>query len=355
MKTTVLNKLRKVFPLLIFILFSIAIVNNPYASITGARQGLMFCAQTVVPCLFPFTVAGIFLNKSGGILYFSKVFNKISSMVFKINGTELSIFLLSLVGGYPMGAKLIGEMQKQGQITKKRAYFLLTFCINASPTFFISAVGIGIFSSKYVGIILFLANLLSSVTLILLLSRISFKNESFIHQKNTFYTLGDSLVLSVKESSEIFLGICGFITIFSTLNSLLNEIIKSKWLKMVLTVLFEVTTACELVSKENTKIYIYSFIISFGGLSTIFQILTCLNGCNINFLYLFLSRIFQGLLSSLYCFLFFKIFPTALPTFSTHNNIILNNTTSLIPTLSLVAFGGLYLIYLNRYFLSKNT
>lgn len=355
MKSTAFKKFRTAIPIIIFSLFSIGIIKFPYASITGARQGLSFCVQTVIPCLFPFTVVGIFLNKSGGILYLNKVFNKVSQPILKINGTEFSIFLLSLVGGYPMGAKIIGEMQREGKITKKRAYFLLTFCINASPTFFISAVGIGIFSSKYVGVILFFANLLSSVTYILLLGRITFKDESVKYKKDIFYTFGDSLVLSVKESAEIFLGICGFVTIFSTLNSLLNEIIEADWLKLVLGVLFEVTTACDLASKENIHIYFYSFIITFGGLSTIFQILTCLNDCNISFVYLFLSRLIGGILSSLYCFIFFKIFPAALPTFSTHNNIILNRTTPLIPTLSLIVLGILYLIYINRCFLGKNT
>lgn len=355
MKKTVFIRFHKAFPIIIFILFSLAIINNPGAAISGARNGLVFTGETVIPCLFPFTVGGIFLYKSGGIFRLSQIFDRFSRPILKLSGKEFAIFLLSLIGGYPMGAKLIGEMKRQGEITTRRAQFLLTFCVNASPTFFISAIGVGIFSSKTIGLILFMANILSSITCIYIFYKFSGKDLRLKSNHNTSFCFGDSLVLSVKETSEIFLNISGFIVLFSTLNSLVGEIITSRLLKLVLGIMFEVTTACNMASKDNLAVYFYSFIISFGGLSTIFQILTCLSECSISFAYLFLTRVFQGLFSSFYTYILFKLFPVLMPTYATHKNLIIANATPSISTLSLLVLGILYLIYINRCFLRKNT
>ena len=108
----------------------------PAISASGAKEGLMLCGSIIIPSLFPFTFCVMFINKSG-ILKFLKPLNPITQFLFHLNYYEFSLFLLSLIGGYPLGAKLLN----QSGINDKKAKIMINYCINAGPAFVVLAVG----------------------------------------------------------------------------------------------------------------------------------------------------------------------------------------------------------------------
>lgn len=50
-------------------------------------------------------------------------------------------FLLGMLCGYPMGAKLASDMYESHKISRREAEYLTTFCNNASPSFIITYLG----------------------------------------------------------------------------------------------------------------------------------------------------------------------------------------------------------------------
>ena len=76
-----------------------------------------------------------------------------------------SVVLLSLIGGYPMGAKSIAGLLEQGRLDRATAQRMLPFCCCAGPSFIITAVGSGMFGSAQAGILLYLVQLFVSILL----------------------------------------------------------------------------------------------------------------------------------------------------------------------------------------------
>ncbi|MCQ2556285.1 MAG: hypothetical protein MJ149_03030, partial [Clostridia bacterium] len=86
-----------------------------------------------------------------------KIFNK----VYNAPPTSLSIFLLSALSGYSMGAKLICSMQQKGLYTKQQAQRMFAFCSLSGPTFMLGTVGLAFLKSYMAGIVIAISNLLA--------------------------------------------------------------------------------------------------------------------------------------------------------------------------------------------------
>ena len=136
------------------------IITNPTICTQGAITGLLLCSRIIIPSLFPFTVCVIFILKSG-VLNNLNFLNKLTIKIWGISSQMFAIFLLSLIGGYPLGAKILNE----SEIDSKTAGKMLYFCVNAGPAFIILAVGLGHFNSKEIGYLLFFSHIFSSIIL----------------------------------------------------------------------------------------------------------------------------------------------------------------------------------------------
>ena len=78
-----------------------------------------------------------------------------------------SIFLLSLIGGYPIGAKLIEEASISGRVDRRTYHSLICCCINAGPAFTVIAVGEGLFGSETLGYYFFVSHSVSAFILLI--------------------------------------------------------------------------------------------------------------------------------------------------------------------------------------------
>ena len=56
-------------------------------------------------------------------------------------------FIMSVLSGYPMGAKVVGDLKRSGEITLREAKRLMSFCSTSGPAFMAGAVGAGMLGS----------------------------------------------------------------------------------------------------------------------------------------------------------------------------------------------------------------
>ncbi|MBE6974953.1 MAG: hypothetical protein E7436_05635 [Ruminococcaceae bacterium] len=106
-------------------------------AIQGASEGIRLCLQTVIPSLFPFFVLSSILTAhltdSGGFRFLGRLFH--------IPAGAESIFAVGLLGGYPVGARLIAEACRRGDLHRRDGDRMLMFCSNAGPAFIFGLVG----------------------------------------------------------------------------------------------------------------------------------------------------------------------------------------------------------------------
>lgn len=90
-----------------FVLFVIGLVTFSSSNLTAAKSGLKLWANNVVPSLFPFFIATNLLSHTNIINYISKKCNKFMRPIFNVPGESAYAFVLGLISGYPMGAKIV--------------------------------------------------------------------------------------------------------------------------------------------------------------------------------------------------------------------------------------------------------
>ena len=102
--------------------------------------------ETVVGDLtaYPSSVYDPYRNSGAHRLDYKNFYNQLLlffKVVFGLSPGGAYVFLLGLLTGYPMGAKLTADLYYAGKISRQEAEYLLTFCNNPSPAFLITYVG----------------------------------------------------------------------------------------------------------------------------------------------------------------------------------------------------------------------
>ncbi|MDO4608383.1 MAG: hypothetical protein Q4B40_04245 [Clostridia bacterium] len=336
----IINK--KLFPYFCIFLIIMLII-SPEISHDGVIKGLLISANVIIPSLFPFTVCVLLLLKSQ-ISIKNKFLNNLTYKLFGFEFDIFIIFVLSLIGGYPVGAKLISELYSQKSINKTAANILLIYCVNAGPAFILSAVGCGMFSSYKIGVILLLSHIFSSILIAILLSaklkKIKFNNTAKINTKS----FSEIFVSCVADATKSMIQICGFIVIFSAINAYLEYFFKNYAIINKLTYFVEATSG---ISKTNNIIFV-SFLLGFAGISIWFQIFSITKDIKIKYLNFIFGRFLHGTISSILTFSLLKIFKINITVFSS-NSVITASCfcTNLSLSISLFIMLLIFLIYLS--------
>lgn len=307
-------KYKPFFYLTLFAVFTTCLTVFPTGGTSGALNGIEMCYKIIIPSLFPFMVASLLIYKIIGKIHFS---NKI--FVAKcLNNSRIIIFIISLIGGYPIGAKLIDEEYKIGNITKSSAEKMLGFCVNSGPSFIVIAVGAGILRSREIGFILLLANILASLMIALITFKKFEKCEK--RKENNNFIFSDEFVVSTYEASNSIISVCSFIIVFSsligTLNGIFNE--NNPILKFI-TLTLEITNG---IIIADGNILIISFLLGFSGFCVHFQVLSVCKNLRPNYIRFFCYRLLHGLFSVLFTFLFLKLFKISYQTITIGNEYL---------------------------------
>lgn len=300
--------MKKAFNLLAVVLvsaFAFLIILRPEISLKSALSGVLLCGNVIIPSLFPFTFCVLFI-KSSGLLRFLKFLNPVTQKVFNQNFYEFTLFLLSLIGGYPLGAKLLS----QSGINAQKQKIMINYCINAGPAFIVLAVGKGVFKSTALGWMLFFSHIFSSLLIALILGRF-IKNDNIIPAIKPLNAV-NNFVISAADAAETVIKICGLVILFSCIGGYTEML--SLYIKPLkyLSLLLEVTNA---VFKTDNIIAV-SFLLGFSGVSIWCQVFSLLKNIKINYLTFIAFRILHGGFSGGITLMLLKIFKISRNTLS---------------------------------------
>ncbi|MBE6918421.1 MAG: sporulation protein [Ruminococcaceae bacterium] len=189
----------------------------------AVRQGLQLCAGSVVPSLFPFLVLSSLFLSLGGADLLSPRLQQTAGWVLGCSGTGVSVFFLSLLGGYPTGPRLIGQLCRAGRLSPQEAEHLLLFCNNAGPAFILGLVGLGRFGSLRIGIYLYLIHA-AAAAVIALLYRPRTPFTAPQEPRSPSPSFAEALVQSIGDAGSTMVQICSFVTFFYTALQLLTSL-----------------------------------------------------------------------------------------------------------------------------------
>lgn len=309
-----------ILSLVVFALI-IAIISNPTKYNASIMQGLNLFIVSVLPGLFPFMFLTKLLTSLGAVKHLSTKLSPITHFLFNTHGISSYVFIMSILSGYPIGAKLISDLYSANIISQNDAKKMCTFCTTSGPIFIIGSVGATMFGSARVGIILYLSHILSSILCGIIFAG-KRQNNNIKPQQQTHLTLPDNALSNTMLSTvENILLVGGYITIFFLLIDILTSIGLlgglTKALDAILSSagintpadglvsgLLEVTRGCKMLSGSISiwNICFACFIISFSGLSIILQSMNYLSKCKIKARYFMFVKCVHAVLSFIVCF-----------------------------------------------------
>lgn len=320
--------------LCLVLFFGFLIILKSDICIKFALSGLLLCGNVIIPTVYPFTFCVLFV-KNSGIFYILKPFNKITVKLFGLNFYEFSIFILSLIGGYPLGAKLLSDSKLS------KTQIMINYCINAGPAFIILAVGKGAFNSISIGWVLFFSHIFSSI-IIALLMKFKLNTERPPQTEKTLNAV-DNFVSSAAAAAETVIKICSIVIIFSVIGGYIEALSKYFNPLYYLGLLCEITNA---VFKCNNVITV-SFLLGFAGFGIWAQVFSMLKTVKINYVKFITFRIIHGGLSATLTLLLLKTFKITVSTFS--NGISFDYTlfkNGPVVAFSLIITGIIFIISL---------
>lgn len=292
----------------------------PLAIREGVTEGLSICFYTIIPSLFPFMTLSAYITKSNILSPVYKFLSPPSKLLFRQPPCSAPIIFMSMIGGFPIGIKMINEHLGNGQITKKQAQRLCLFCMNAGPAFTITAVGVNMLNSAKAGVIIYTSLCVSALFLGVASSFLGDKEEKTIKQKSQIQMPLSSLSASVSDSLQSVLGICAWVILFSSIINCIKTLNLNNTLYLFLASVLEVTKGCILTSGKMA-LPIISGIIGFGGICVHCQVLGHIKSIGIKYSHFLVSRILNGALAALISYILLLLFPVETDVFASADKI----------------------------------
>ena len=274
----------------------------------GALKGLVLCAGTVIPSVFPYMVLGDFVSSfllSNGLGIIELVF----SLPLKLSQTGGAIGLSGLLCGFPTAARISAEEYRRGSITKNEAIRTAALFSNPSPSFIIGAVGAGLFSSKRLGALLFISLLLSIYTVGILYRSGALKEDKGSPSlKHCF-----NFISSVRSAATASVTVFAFITFFRAGIEVLSALIGRGAIFSSLLPFIEISSAAEWLSCSSiTPLFLYlslGFSVGFGGICANFQCAAFLSDAGLPVRNFFALKLLLGAVCSIFSTLFLGLLP----------------------------------------------
>lgn len=287
--------------------------------IGSVRQSVTVCLSVIIPSLFAFMVISQIMISCGlaDILFFP--FYKVSSFWFKGSRRQFSVFLLSLIGGYPVGIKLLKELTAYNKNYTAIAEKMLCYCYCGSPAFIIQMVGLSVFGNADAGLIVYISNaaacLIIAVIVNLFSPRTEVEEKSLTGAKISLGIITGSIEKTVKALGVI----CGTILAFNVFLELMDHIgfmsvLENLGIDKIAAASFEISNLSLFQGNSYGWLPVFAGITSFGGLCIIVQTAALSEG-TIPLKKFIISRIPAALLSGVICSILTEISGIALESY----------------------------------------
>lgn len=327
---------------LLICLFTLLLIVFSNGNLLSAKKGLNLWANSVVPSLLPFFIATELLGYTNVISFLGNFLNKFMRPLFNVPGEGAFPFIMGIISGYPIGAKIVANFKEQGLCTSTEAERLIAFTNNSGPLFIVGTVGIGLFKDTKTGILLLITHILACITVGILFRWWKCKKNkrnSFFYattskavSKISLSNLGEVLSNSIMNSINTIFLIGGFVVLFSVIVSILNSSgclniickfllpisnvfgLSFDYLKGIVTGLIELTNgvcSVALIANKNISINIIicAFLLGFGGISVALQVLSITSKSKISIKPYLIGKLLQGTFAAFYTYIFIYTIP----------------------------------------------
>jgi sporulation integral membrane protein YlbJ len=309
-----------------FLLFASVLLALDRRYSVAVTNGISLWIACVLPALFPYFFITFLLSSLKITGKLSCFLSPLTTKLLNVSGLVGYAFIISVISGYPVGAKTVSDLKESGAIDDAESVRASCLCSTSSPMFLLGSVGNLMFKNSAFGILLFLSHLISAISVGIIFSFYKRKTrpkasppfKKSTHVDNVLYESALSSVLSVLVVGALITVFYLLTELLLSLNvltpliNLLTLLVKDKnTAKSIVLGLFECTKGLSLLSSTPFNLFslpISSLICSFGGLSVIAQSVAYLKKAKIKTAPFILSKIISAVISFFISLLFSAVF-----------------------------------------------
>lgn len=266
---------------------------SPQVSL-AVQEGLSLCYRTIFPSLFPFFVLSTLLISLGFADILGRGLDGPMRLLFHLNGRCAPALILGLLGGYPVGARTLLSLYREGSCTREEAERLLAFCNNCGPAFILSVAGATALKSQKAGILLYLIHVLSA-----LCTGLFFRGNHIPRKmppkpftpKTDFVS---TFVSAVQTAFSSMLSVCSFVVFFTVLLRPMRSFTQNGLLIGIV----ELFNGVCALHAAKTDFIAAAALIGWGGLSVHAQTLALLCDADLSLRHYFKGKALQAIMSA---------------------------------------------------------
>lgn len=132
--------MKKILFILTALSLFILLFSHPAVIASGCTLGLTLWYSAVLPSLLPFLIFSGLLIRTGLFRCLNRIYAPVLGRIFHISEEGCYAVLLGFLCGFPMGAKVIADLVRERHISAEEGTYLLGFCNNVSPAFFLNYI-----------------------------------------------------------------------------------------------------------------------------------------------------------------------------------------------------------------------
>lgn len=271
-------------------------------------EGMSLAVRCVVPSSFPFMIISD-LYVSYGHPEKIKSVEWLAYRLLGLPASAIGALICGNVGGFPIGAKITGDLYREGAIDRESAERLVALSANPSSAFIVGAVGLGMYRDETIGVILLLSVYLSSLTCGFLTKQ---KHNNTLYSNNIMWQ-NYNFVVSVKNAGISSVSVISFVSLFSVIVGLIKKYVKIGLVVYPLIAILEVTNAAKIFADSSLfptvlSVSLVAFSLGFGGLSVLMQNAVFLEGTGLKMKKYTVIKLMQGVISAALATLFTLIY-----------------------------------------------
>lgn len=236
----------------------------------SAQSALSVCLKSVIPSLFPmFVLSGILVS---GVQIGTGRLVSCGERILALPSGAGPIFLLGILGGFPVGAQCITQAVEQGMLEKQNGEKMLGFCNNCSPAFLFGICG-SLFEDKFMPLWIFLIQLESAAWIG---AFCGVSCSAAPESPSGTLSLSSAVARAIKSMATV----CAWVILASVVNGILKRWLfpfLPEGLSLLIGGFLEVTGGVlhlAAVPDPPIRFVLCTMLICFGGISVLMQIQT---------------------------------------------------------------------------------
>lgn len=348
--------MKKVLMYILICTVTILLVINPQRAIYHTKSGMSLCFEIIIPSLFPFFVCSGLLILSGFCEVIAKFFSPVMKPLFNVNASGASAFILGIISGYPLGALTVCQLYQGAYLSKWEAQRLMAFSNNSGPLFIMGAVGVSIYHSTLLGVVLYVAHILGALSVGIIFRFYKKDNYSAPRSRVVTNDLSFPQIYSnaISNSMGSILSVCASVIFCSTISGILLDLVNINGaIKAFLGGVIEFSSGIGKVSALDVdltiKLLMSAFICAFAGISVHLQVMSVVANSGLSLVPYVVGKVLHGLFSVGYTFLILKFIPVTQTVFGVNHasknlsgSFFFSSVFVIITVLSILAILMLY-------------